>query len=409
MNRSNFSLQWQNFSWKNEVNEYQNNKMSTFSSSLSPTRRVTHQEIKTNECFFNPITQKYLNNTLHEKVKSEEKNNLPNTFSRYYDKNLRYEQTFNIINLKDKLSMFKSHYLYPHEKQPIGNKKVLDMSKIEYNILSNQNLKNHHFDKPENRPNKPSTSPKYKPQLKQVWTFKDYDIISNKYNENHEKKLETNELTFKMESAKKYWRNHDFDSIVGKFYDQEKENKYQTDYQNKAKIWGKEQVLKLPKKVREEGLLYNPVNKKVLDQERLEAHDLKMKNKKKRYEKKNQIEEYFLKKDIYQTEINEKRKNNKKCYEYYREEDNRGYDILNFDKNFHKYKSTLKLKDHKSDWDVLKEKADKSNDNENYKSKVSINNDANIYKHEYDYSDVNKIFFDFKTNRSSKYILIKKN
>jgi hypothetical protein len=90
----------------------------------------------------------------------------------------------------------------------------------------------------------------------------------------------------------------------------------------------------------------------------------------------------------------DKNKNfNKKCYEYYRETDDRGFDIINFDKNYNKYKNMLTLKDHKNNWDILKEKSSLEN----------TFNKTNIYQDKYDYSDAENNLFKFKEKRNSKF------
>lgn len=394
MNRNTFSFECPNFNWANSIKQYQHTKLNPFEGrSCSPPQKISHKDIKHAEVFYNPITQKYNDKDFHRKTVSIEKNIIPNRIASYQDNALRYEQTYDIINLRDKLKVFKDHSDYPKVKDPSKNKSVIDMSKKEFNILSNINLKVHHFDKPENRPDKPSTSPVIKPLKKQLWTFKDYDIITNKYVEDHQKKEKVNDQAFKLEAANKYWATHDFNPVLGKFFDPLKESKFQDEEKKKAEIWGKDRVLRLPKKVQDEGLLYNPVNTKILDEERLKQYDLKIKNQKKRYERKNEIEDFILNKGISISERDEKRRMNRKCYEYYKVTDNRGYDIVNFNKNYNTYKSTLILKDNISDWDKLKNKSSMNK---------STFNSKRIYKEEYDYFDANDHLHTFKQNRESK-------
>ena len=386
MNNNQFSFEWPNYNWHLEMSKEKRYKNTTIS--FSPQRRITNREIKKNDTFFNPITQRYSKDD--HIIRQSEAKSIPRKIASYYDRSLRYEQTFNIISLKDKFRLFKNHPDYPTEKEPFGNKTLKDMSKIEYNILSNVNLKDHHFERPEKRPDKPSTSPKIKQSMKQVWTFKDYDIISNKYNNDDSAKSGVNEKAFKLEAASKYWRTHNFNPLTGKYFDDEKEKTYQLAMKEKEKIHGAKQTLKLPKRVQEQGLLYNPVNMKILDKERLINHEERLRNKIKRYEQKNQIDEFFLKRDMALTERAEIRKSNKKCYEYYREQDNRGFNIVN-NSDQPKYKTSLKLKDHKNDWDVLKE--------------GSINKINKVFKEEYDYSDAQTNYDEFKGNRISKFLI----
>ena len=89
---------------------------------------------------------------------------------------------------------------------------------------------------------------------------RDYNIISNRYNEFHEEKVLADEDIHRKEAAKRYWKTHEFDPISIQMYDEEKEKTFQKDRDEKAKVHGHNQVKKLPATVQNEGLMYNPVN-----------------------------------------------------------------------------------------------------------------------------------------------------
>ena len=114
--------------------------------------------------------------------------------------------------------------------------------------------------------------------------FKDYNILSNHYLEHHDQKVVADDQILKAEASLKYWKTHDFDPVMCTFYDQEKEKEYVAKRNDEAKIHGRDQVKKLPLTVQNEGLMYNPVNMKIEDEQRLFERDLREKNKKARYE-----------------------------------------------------------------------------------------------------------------------------
>lgn len=66
------------------------------------------------------------------------------------DNALRYEQTYNVINFENKLSGLENRPDYPKEK-PWYFRPERD-SLVDYNIISNYQLSDHHFDAPEKRP-----------------------------------------------------------------------------------------------------------------------------------------------------------------------------------------------------------------------------------------------------------------
>lgn len=391
INKSNFQFNQENFNWNHEIKNYEESKKTLPWKENKLQSRVTHKEIKQNDSFFNPITQKYNNKDYETNVKSIEKTVLPMKIANFQDRNLRYEQTFDIITLKDKLSMFVDHPDYPRQKEKQG-KVVIDNSKINYNIISNRKLLEHHYDKPENRPVKPSSSPILKKQVKQAWSFKDYDIINNMYIENNNIKKEVDEKVFKLESASKYWKTHDYNIVTGEYYNQKKEEIYKNDKKEKDKAWGKDFVKKLPKKIQEQGMLYNPVNQEVLDSERLKIYEQKERNKKKKYEKRGDIEKYYYMKSQMDENRKENQSMNKKSYEEYKEIDNRGYDIISFKKNYHTYKENKDFKNHNKPWEVLKQKANQGN--------ALV--DEKIYKDKFDFSDVDTNKHKFKIVREKE-------
>ena len=114
--------------------------------------------------------------------------------------------------------------------------------------------------------------------------FRDYNIISNKYLEHHDQKLTADEQICKAEAAQRYWKTHNFDPVNCNFYNEEKEQDFVKQREEQARIHGKDQVKKLPITVQNEGLMYNPINMKIEDEQRLYERDLREKNKKARYE-----------------------------------------------------------------------------------------------------------------------------
>lgn len=55
---------------------------------------------------------------------------------------------------------------------------------------------------------------------------RDFDVISNRFHESHDQKALENERGLREDSQRKYWLSHDYNALVGVFYDQEKEREY---------------------------------------------------------------------------------------------------------------------------------------------------------------------------------------
>lgn len=129
---------------------------------------------------------------------------------------------------------------------------------------------------------------KIKPNMRK--NFRDYNIVSNKYLEHHDQKLVADEQIHKAEAALRYWKTHDFDPVNCNYYDADKEKAFLAQREEEAKIHGRDQVKKLPVTVQNEGLMYNPINMKIEDEQRLYERDLRERNKKARYEVRYDVE-----------------------------------------------------------------------------------------------------------------------
>ena len=111
---------------------------------------MTNKFIKEQETLYNPITQVYKHNDTEAAVKRAEQQNMIDVLAKNKDNALRYEQTYNVLNFDNKLKGLESRDNYPKEK-PWYFKPEKD-SLVDYNIITNYSLKEHHFAAPENRP-----------------------------------------------------------------------------------------------------------------------------------------------------------------------------------------------------------------------------------------------------------------
>ena len=169
-----------------------------------------------------------------------------NTIIKNKDNQLKIEQTYNIITLEDRLKGFENHPDYPAYKDSINRRKNINPYPKPYNIISTLPLSQHHYDKPENRPNYPDT---FLTKNKTHYMFgipRDYDIISTKYKEYDEEKTKIDKEINKIQTAKIFYKNNDYNPIKGRFFDEDKEKKFQNELEEKKKNWGKDYKNKLP-------------------------------------------------------------------------------------------------------------------------------------------------------------------
>eukprot|EP00826_Nyctotherus_ovalis_P010734 TRINITY_DN12815_c0_g1_i1.p1 TRINITY_DN12815_c0_g1~~TRINITY_DN12815_c0_g1_i1.p1 ORF type:complete len:255 (+),score=95.62 TRINITY_DN12815_c0_g1_i1:639-1403(+) len=140
----------------------------------------------------------------------------------------------------------------------------------------------------------------------------------------------------KYELADKYWKTHVYDPVAGQYYDPIKEAEFLKyvewvrgrKREEESKVHGKNQVKKLPVSVQKEGLMYNPVDMRVDDAERLQEKERRERQKKQRYELRHGIEENLRVKSIEEYEKSELQKRNRMHPRKYMEFTERGFDIF---------------------------------------------------------------------------------
>ena len=72
-----------------------------------------------------------------KQIRQKEKENRNTEIIKNLDNQLKIEQTFNIINLQDRLKGFEKDPNYPAMKDLIHSRKRIENNPKEYNIISN--------------------------------------------------------------------------------------------------------------------------------------------------------------------------------------------------------------------------------------------------------------------------------
>lgn len=98
---------------------------------------------------------------------------------------------------------------------------------------------------------------------------RDYNMISNKYLQDHEDKNRSDAHTAKQQAAQKFWKTHTYNPIAASFYSPRKEESFQEQREIQKKEHGKDNVEKLPETYKySEGRLYNILNKEIIDKDK---------------------------------------------------------------------------------------------------------------------------------------------
>ena len=158
--------------------------------------------------------------------------------------------------------------------------------------------------------------------------MREYNVITNRYVEQHEEKEKANIDIQRLEAAKAYWETHDYDLVNASYFDKDKEDEFTKSRAEKALVHGKDQVKKLPQTVQNDGLMYNPINMNIEDEARLNEKDIREKNKKKRYEVRYDAEQMTRQEMLAEQDRLDNMKLNKVSYKRVEEQIGRGHDIL---------------------------------------------------------------------------------
>lgn len=367
---------YDDLNWGKNMNTYNQNKKILKWENNSMPKYITHKMMIENDLKLNPVViQQYSNKSKEASLQLSAQANLKHSLSQYYDNRLRYAQTFDIINLHDHLKGFENHPNYPHtqKQKPKENNQN---TRVNYNILSNISLNQHSPLPFEMRTPIEESNSITKIQVKNSFLYKDYDIISNRYKDKHDEKSFIDHKTNELNSSKQLQERKEYDFINGRAYNKN----LQDQYDNKGNQ---------RKKVIIQPSLYNPVNHSVINEQKLTLLDQKDQNKILRYKVKGKAEDYYKKRAIEDDIRKEHRMKNYQSYSRYRAFDQRGYEIINHQRNFGYYRKNFNSKSDKSDWEVILKN---TSDNETFSTKQ-------IYKPLYDKSDQDNHLDQFYSNR----------
>ena len=363
-----------NYNWANQLKkyDYKRTHLAWDKNPLQP--RVTTKMVKQNDLAFNLILQKYNDKQYEKALNEKEKNEMISSIIKNQDKQLKVEQTFNIINLQDRFKGFENHPDYPKMKDLINKRKKINYDSKNYNIISNLPLTIHHYDKPENRPKLSENEKKNNINNNKLHRFgsqeRDYDIISTKYKCYNDEKVELDKELSKLNTARIFYKNNNYNPIKGAYFNPEKEEQYQKKLEEKNKNWGKEKFEKMPKCAKGRSDIYDLISLKVVDKKEFDKMVTAERNLKKRYEIKNEMNKYYHELDL--------KKQDKEMNKY------------NNNKEEESFKSKNKNKNINDDWQKILHGAGKNN---TFKTK-------SIYKDPYEHSDVNKLYDKFRLVRN---------
>lgn len=394
-----------NPNWDKQLQAYEKAKEPIHydESAFSPI--ITKKMIVQAESKFNPITQKYKDKKMDEKVSQTSRESKLNTIAKGYDKQLEVESTYDLFNLENKLKHFNfeneilsNRERYKDKDVGLNGEKIFDFEKINakpYNIISNLNLQEHNFCPPEQRPKdneqkiaKTTEGLTFKKKVGVIYNTndRDFNIINNRYLRFHDEKAKTENDIQNLMAIKKMQSMKAYDIIKAKYINPDVEKEEMEKLKQKKHITKDRNFI-----------VRNPVNDYVYDKEKQEKLDNIDKEKKMRYHLHYNVENYYHSLGNNADELRKIKEQSYFCPFEFNIHNKRGYDIINCktntdeDKMKHN-KKILELHQDKlmTEWEKIQHKAD---------ANKSTFNTKGIYKPAYDCTDVNSNYWKFLNNR----------
>jgi hypothetical protein len=342
MIKDKFRFQIEDEKWGKHLKDYEYSKKHLEWKFNPKPKYITHKQLLYNDREFNPITQRYSDENIEKEMKKKEEQILKKSISQNFEKQFKYEKEYDIIN--NRLKKISQDKIINSDKKI----KFSCDSNVPYNIISNLSLNVHNPIPPNQRINYIEPEIKKKPILIKSYLYKDYDILTNKYKNFDKEKKKIDRDFEKLTSISQLNSRRDYDIIKNKFYNEELNKK-----DNNKPIVGN----LIPFK----GQIYNPINMKPYDNEKLnEIKQKELSSRLKKFKIRSNLDQYyhFKNEDNLQKEM--KNKINHCNYSKYANIDQRGYDILNFENNYHKYVDNFKMKNNLEPWYILKNNVGKN-------------------------------------------------
>lgn len=222
---------------------------------------------------FNPILMKFTDAKVEQLKKQQEGAMNIHRLNVAKDKQLCYEQKFDIVSHKSHLKGLEKSLAATLRDTP----KISD-SRVTYNIVSHHQKSVH----PElsiipldvtPRQEQPRIHPAITAmgnELPRSHAQRPFDVISNRYLEEHDKKISDDLLVLRKEAQLRYWQTHNYDPVVGRYYDSSKEGEYKRQVKALDEVHGSCQQARLPPSIQfSEGQAYNVVTMTCKDQGKL--------------------------------------------------------------------------------------------------------------------------------------------
>jgi uncharacterized membrane protein YgcG len=265
-------------SWAEAINMYAKEKSTRprpDSEYVKPYRETRYEKSR-QEVEYHPILQSFRDQPREKMAVEREQSARVHQLNKAKDRQISTESPFDILTFHDKRAalprqppvqaMGMTAPFNPHAERPTF-RHPLD-SCYQFNIVSNMPLSQHHYTAPALRPNVSEEINVTKPRLQHVAALpRDFNILSNRYVERHDDKVQLEREIQRRTAAAKYWETHDYEPLLGHYLDPTKEEQYQELVQHELGKQEMKSFNRLPPSLQKgEGFVYDITTHQVKNQ-----------------------------------------------------------------------------------------------------------------------------------------------
>lgn len=317
--------------WGDELraHEYQNRRARPFDAAdEGPTLRVTNGMIKHQERVFDPILQRYRDPRVELDQRTREEDARTSHLNRAMDVQILREQPFNVVTNASRLEgVFDGEPTMAVKRAKPAKKKFVDTF-VDYNILSNIPMSEHHWAKPGERPEPVKKCGAVREVA--AFTQKDYNILTNRYLKDHEEKTQRDSALNLLECTAKYRHRNKFDPLTQTFNDAAEEERIATfQAAHEAEIVERAVAQVPPSYKHRPTAYYNVLSHEVANQDMLKWMDLAEDERREQYKNRYIIEHNYHLQDMKQDHVENERRLRRIKMNRFKEPIQRGYNILN--------------------------------------------------------------------------------
>lgn len=324
-------------SWGSELRNYEQVKRHTVHEDLlrGPGVRVTNGQMKKAERVYDPVLQRYRNSSTELQQRTLEETERVAHLNRAKDIQILREQPFDIIRHESKLEgiapgVDPARLSGSNPRRPEGNASNCHPdTTLDYNLISNLPYDVHHWARPDRRPRCVERPP---PRQRSVpaYEVKDFNIVNNRYLDQHETKSKRDRNLNLLEATHKDATCNRFNPVTQQFNDPRNEEMARTcDDAHGVELHLQAEAQIPPSYKGRESSFYNLVSHEKHDNGMLNLHDAASTARKDRYKNRYIVEHNWHAQDIKGDHIANTRKLNRTAPDRFEEVSRRGYDIVN--------------------------------------------------------------------------------